>query len=120
MNTLSNSPSAPGPSARAGWRIARRFLVAAAAVATLVAVFYTVEHWRGAHAWKNCRRALEAKGEVLDWMAYIPAPVRDDQNFYEAPYMKEWFVRGSPATLGLQPADGPRPFEPEPRKDIKL
>jgi hypothetical protein len=73
--------------------MARRVLVSAAALITLLAVFYTVENWRGKRAWDNCRRELEAKGEVLDWAAYIPAPVPDDQNIFKAPKMQEWFVR---------------------------
>lgn len=52
--------------------------------ATLIAIFYTEEDWRGKRAWKNCKRELEAKGAVLDWNAYIPAPVPDDQNFFTA------------------------------------
>ena len=38
----------------------------------------------------------QTKGEVLDWATHIPAPVPDDQNFFKAPKMEEWFVgRGS-------------------------
>ncbi len=73
--------------------MARWVLVSAAALMTMLAVFYTVENWRGKRAWDNCRRELEAKGEVLDWAAYIPAPVPDDQNIFKAPNMQEWFVR---------------------------
>jgi hypothetical protein len=36
---------------------------------------------------------LEAKGEVLDWNAYIPPPVPDEQNIFKAPKMAEWFVK---------------------------
>ena len=63
MNT-SFSPSTPGR-----WRLARRILVSVAAVATLVAVFYTVENWRGKRTWEQSKRKLEAAGEVLDWAA---------------------------------------------------
>ena len=31
-------------------------------------------------------------GEVLDWTAFIPAPVPDDQNIFKAPKMAEWFL----------------------------
>jgi hypothetical protein len=92
--------------------------VALAAVATVIAFFYTVENWRGRRAWENCRRALESKGEVLDWAAYIPAPVPDDQNFYKAPKMQEWFVRENWATP--LPTNAPAPFVPAPRKDTDL
>ncbi|HWI55640.1 MAG TPA: hypothetical protein VNZ22_00335, partial [Bacillota bacterium] len=106
MNS-SNSASSPAPSTAGRWRTARRLLVATAAVATLLAVFYTVENWRGQRAWQNSRRELEAKGEVLDWAAYIPAPVSDAQNFYKAPRMQEWFVKEHFAIGGPQPPDAP-------------
>jgi len=105
------------------WRLARRALLALAAVATIIVVFYTVENWRGQRAWENARRKLEAKGEVLDWAAYIPPPGADDQNFYKAPKMKEWFVKGSLRSLisgAGQPTDAPRPFVPAPRSGINL
>ncbi len=99
------NPSSPTPSPARGWRIGRRTLLAAAALATLVAVLYTVENWRGRRAWENCRRELEARGEVLDWSAYIPAPVPNEQNFFKAPYMKDWFVKDS--LLDLLPSARP-------------
>jgi hypothetical protein len=61
----------------------------------LVAIFYAEENWRGKHAWESCKRGLEAKGETLDWNKFIPPPVADDQNFFAAPKMQEWFVKPS-------------------------
>src|ERR1700722_1538772 len=49
------------------WRNIRRALVGVAVLATLAAIFYTVEDWRGKRAWENCKRAAEAEGMVLDW-----------------------------------------------------
>ena len=69
---------------KAGWRVARRILIGLAVLATLIAIFYTEEDWRGKRAWENCKRELEAKGVVLDWDKYIPPPVPDDQNFFTA------------------------------------
>ena len=63
-----------------------------AILATLVAIFYTEEDWRGKRAWENCKHGIEAKGELLDWNALIPPPVPDDQNFFKAPKMAEWFA----------------------------
>jgi len=63
--------------------------------ALLVAIFYAEENWRGKCAWENCKRELEAKGVVMDWNAYVPAPVPDGQNFFKAPSMTEWFVKSS-------------------------
>ena len=88
MNETSNTES--------GWRIPRRVLITLAILATLIAIFYAEEDWRGKRAWENCKRELEAKGAVLDWGKYIPPPVPDDQNFFEAPKMAEWFVRHHP------------------------
>jgi len=59
----------------------------------LVAFFYAEEDLRGWLAWENCKHELAAKGEVLDWDKLIPPPVPDDQNFFKAPKMTEWFVR---------------------------
>jgi hypothetical protein len=78
------------------WRNLRRALVGLAIFATLIALFYTEEDWRGKRAWENCKRELEAKGAVLDWDKYIPPPVPDDQNFFKSPKMQEWFQRNSP------------------------
>ena len=76
-----------------GWRIGRRILMGVAILATLIAIFYTEEDWRGKRAWENCKRELETKGAVLDWNQYIPPPVPEDQNFFSAPKMQEWFVK---------------------------
>jgi hypothetical protein len=76
------------------WRVMRRWLFAAACLATLIGMFYAVEDWRGRRAWEQCRRELEAKGAVLDWNALIPPSVPDEQNVFKAPKMTECFVRG--------------------------
>jgi hypothetical protein len=55
-------------------------------------LFYPVENWRGKRAWEQCKRELGAKGEVLDWDAFIPPSVPDEQNVFKAPRMAEWFV----------------------------
>ena len=69
-----------------------RALVGLAGLATLFAIFYLEEDWRGKRAWENCKRELEAKGAVLDWNKFIPPPVPDDQNFFAAPKMQDWFT----------------------------
>jgi hypothetical protein len=80
------------PKTKSGWRWPRRILVAGACLATLVAMFYAEEDWRGKRAWENCKRELETKGAVLDWNKYIPPPVPDEQNFFKASTMTDWFV----------------------------
>ncbi len=68
-----------------GWRIVRRILISLAILATLIALFYTEEDWRGKRAWENYKRVWEAKGEKFDWQAFVPPSVPDDQNFFTAP-----------------------------------
>ena len=101
----------------------RRCLFVLACLATLIGLFYAVENWRGKRAWEKCRRELEAKGEVLDWNAFIPAPVPDDQNIFKAPKMAEWFVKGSwtEAVSGGPSKSGNTnaPFSLSPRRDAK-
>jgi hypothetical protein len=80
------------------WHNLRRTLMGLAILATLAAIFYAEEDWRGKRAWENCKRELEAKGAVLDWDKYIPPPVPDDQNFFKAPKMQQWFVKNPNAT----------------------
>ena len=70
-----------------------RAVIPLAGLALVVALFYAEEDWRGVRAWENCKRDMEAKGEVLDWTNFIPAPVPDGQNFFKAPKMAEWFVK---------------------------
>ena len=74
------------------WSIARRILLSLAVVVTMVAAFYTEENWRGKRAWEQCRHELEAQGAVFDWNTRIPPPVPNEQNFFSAPQMAEWFA----------------------------
>lgn len=75
------------------WAGARWCLVGVAVLATLIAVFYAEEYWRGRRAWENAKREFEARGVSLDWSDYIPPPVPDAQNIFKSPKMQEWFVR---------------------------
>lgn len=81
----------------------RRWFFCVAALATLIALFYAEEDWRGKRAWEQSKRDLEAKGFEMDWSKHISEPVPGDQNFFKAPNMQEWFVgRGSsPITTRL-------------------
>ena len=98
----SSHPSSNAEVTARHWRIARRVLLAAVGVATLIALFYTVENWRGKRAWEKCRRDLERQGQVLDWMAYVPPAVPDDQNVFKVPQMQQWFVKPPGQTPGRQ------------------
>jgi tetratricopeptide (TPR) repeat protein len=63
------------------WRNLKLGMIVLAALALLTVLFYGEEDWRGKRAWEKCKRDLQAKGEVLDWSKFIPAPVPDAQNF---------------------------------------
>jgi hypothetical protein len=73
------------PKNKRGWRILRRILIALAILATLIAILYAEEDWRGKRAWENYKHEWEAKGEKFDWQAFVPPPVPNDQNFFTAP-----------------------------------
>ncbi|HZM01822.1 MAG TPA: hypothetical protein VFC44_02265 [Candidatus Saccharimonadales bacterium] len=64
---------------------ARRCLFWLACLATLLALFYAEEDWRGKHAWESYKRQSRAQGLELDWYAYVPPAAPDDQNFAMAP-----------------------------------
>src|SRR5882724_6587729 len=89
--TLNATPP-PLPRRSKRRRFLPRLFVGVAGLILAIALFYPVENWRGRRAWKNCQRELAARGEVLDWTAYIPAQVPDQQNMFKAPKMAEWFV----------------------------
>jgi hypothetical protein len=95
-------------------------MVAIATLATMLTVFYTIENWRGKRAFESCRRELAAKGETLDWEAFIPPPVPDDLNFYRAPHMEEWFVRDPLKAGGAKRPGTPSPFQLALRKTPDL
>ena len=52
-----------------------------AALITFAALLLAEENWRGARAWQNYKREMEAKGERFDAARLIPPKVPDDQNF---------------------------------------
>jgi hypothetical protein len=99
MNTVATPPPLPiPPRAKPSFRW---ILVGVAGLIALLGgllggLAYPLGNWRGKRAWENCRRDLAARGEVLDWAAYVPAPVPDEQNRFKAPNLSQWFVgRGS-------------------------
>jgi hypothetical protein len=67
------------------WRNFRRFLFGLACFATLIALFYAEEDWRGKHDWEKYKHEWEAEGEKFDFADFVPPPVPDDQNFAMSP-----------------------------------
>jgi hypothetical protein len=73
-------------------RMARGGLIGLAVLAVLTVIFYAEANWRGKRAWAARKSALASQQEVVDWAAYIPPAAPDDQDFFKAPKMQEWFV----------------------------
>jgi hypothetical protein len=67
------------------WRNFRRLLFGLACLATLIALFYAEEDWRGWHAWNKFKHEWEAKGEKFDLASVVPPPVPNEQNFALTP-----------------------------------
>lgn len=98
MNDSLNSPtpadSTPSPPLSRRQRLVRALrvlLCVTVSLATLVALFYTVEYWRGKRAWDAYAQELTAKGRVLDCRLVAPPPVPDDQNFAMTPLLAPLF-----------------------------
>src|SRR5579859_1455404 len=62
------------------WRNFKRFMFGAACLATVIAVFYAEENWRGRHDFDKFKQEWEAKGEKFNFDDFVPPPVPDDQN----------------------------------------
>ncbi len=75
------------------WRGIRRILIVLAWAVTILGLFYGEEDWRGRRAWNQYRDAAAARGLSLDWSAYIPKPVPDDQNFAATPFLNSLVQR---------------------------
>ena len=49
---------------------------------------YAEENWRGARAWRNCRRQQQIDaGKSVDPLALVPPRVPDDENFATTPFL---------------------------------
>lgn len=92
MNT-SPASVAITPARRRSRRLQRTVFLTAALL-TLIASFYIIEDWRGRRAWERCQQELRAQGEKLDWAAYVPARVPDEQNFIKTPLLEAVGYRG--------------------------
>jgi hypothetical protein len=67
------------------WRNFKKFLFGCACVATLIAIFYAEEDWRGKYDWNAFKHEWEAKGENFDKQSVVPPPVADEENFAMSP-----------------------------------
>lgn len=73
-------------------------LVGLFVLAVGIVLFCFEEGRRGPRAWAQYRQELEANGESFDWQAMAPPRVPDSQNFFSAPMISKWFMRGSGET----------------------
>lgn len=62
------------------------------ALVLVVALFYQEENWRGRRAWAQARAEAAAAGKIVDWTKVIPPKVNDEDNFFAAPDMQNWFT----------------------------
>jgi len=67
------------------WRNFKRFLFGLACFATLIALFFAEEDWRGKHDWEKFKHEWEAKGEKFDLKDFVPPASPDEQNFAFSP-----------------------------------
>ncbi len=77
------------------WRGLRRVLIITAWAATIIALLYGFENWRGRRAWKRHERQLLARGEQLDFRQFLLKPIPDDQNFAATPFVASWSIKGN-------------------------
>ncbi len=83
-------------------RSLRQVLMGLAVLAVLVAIAYAVTNWRGKRAWEQYKAQLVAQGEQLEWAAFIPPPVPDDQNFAMTPFLAPLFDFNPAAKSGIE------------------
>jgi hypothetical protein len=102
------------PKNNRGWRVLRRILIGLAILATLIAILYAEEDWRGKRAWENFKHEWEAKGEKFDWEAFVPPTVPDGQNFFTAPIFTN--MRNSKIVMSPYGYDGGPDFRPDASK----
>jgi hypothetical protein len=63
----------------------RRLLIGMGCAVALIGLFYVEEDVRGYLAWHSYKQQLAANGEKVDFSAFVPAVVPDDQNFAATP-----------------------------------
>ena len=71
----------------------RRWLWLSIALLVLPALALWLVHswlgWEGERLWQQAQARLKAEGETLDFMALVPKPVPDDENFFAVEPLKD-------------------------------
>jgi hypothetical protein len=70
-------------------------------LATLIALFYAEEDWRGALSWEAAKDQYRVRGETLDAASFIPFPTSDAVNLGALPIFMQ--VRKDQSPGGLVP-----------------
>lgn len=83
---MSSDPDTTGDQSRS--RSYYRFLFLTAGLVALGVGIHMVEFGRGHHAWSQYLRTRPSPDIPLDWQAYIPPSVPDDQNFALTPFLR--------------------------------
>src|SRR5438876_9889484 len=73
------------------WLRSWRYFIWLLIAASLVALFYAEENWRGKRAWKKYKNQLEACGERLDAAAFIAPTVPVSEKFAMTPLLPPLF-----------------------------
>ncbi len=83
----------------------RLALFGLACCATVVALFYTEENWRGRHAWESYKGQLKAQGGKLTIADFVPPPVPDAENFAMTPFLAPLFEFKTGGSYPYEPRD---------------
>lgn len=102
--------STPETSAPAPWPELRFWTGALPAVfyaglvfgVTPLLLFHAIENVRGALVWKQTQATLKARGECLELACIIPAPVRDEDNFFATPFWSHFQYTRTTDSSGRQ------------------
>jgi hypothetical protein len=80
------------------WLRSWRYFFGLLGLGLLIALFYAEENWRGERAWKKYKHQMEARGERLDALGFVPLPVPRSENFAMTPLLAPLFpfTPGSP------------------------
>jgi hypothetical protein len=76
-------------------------LVVVGIVLLFLALLFLEENWRGEVVWRRTKKALEDKGEILDWNHYLPTPPPNERNMMKVPGMSETFIKGNTGGLRI-------------------
>ncbi len=76
----------------------KRIFFVVAALATLVALIYAIENWRGTRDYQSVMDRLRTEGEVLEFSQLIPVRVPEKENFGSSRFLQELKQEGAPGS----------------------